>query len=186
MIKMTTEIFKKFSDKQEILDKNIRDKRNIDYDKWLEELHINHKIALRGEIAEFINEARNLWKYWKDKAPEYDRLIDEAVDIVHFIHLILNKSESNIHGQVMFLNRRIEQFRALTYRSSNQKTSEKIEPDYRQYLYQMYEIETIEEIMDTYAVLLVVLDYYQFTLDDIEAAYDKKNKVNHDRQRGDY
>ena len=186
MIKMTNEIFKKFSEKQEVLDRTIREKKNINADDWLEELHINHKLSLRGEIAEFINEARNLWKYWKDEAPYYERLIDEAVDIVHFIHLILNKSESNIDGHVMFLNRRIEHFRALTYRASNQKTGEKIEPDYRQYLYQMYEIETTEEIMDTYAVLLVVLDYYQFTLEDIEAAYDKKNKVNHDRQKGDY
>ncbi|PKF21667.1 hypothetical protein CW684_04555 [Macrococcoides caseolyticum] len=59
MIKMTDELFKKLTEKQEVLDAEIRKKHDISPDEWLEKLDINHKLALRGEVAEFINEARD-------------------------------------------------------------------------------------------------------------------------------
>ncbi|PKE12782.1 hypothetical protein CW685_01875 [Macrococcoides caseolyticum] len=186
MIKMTDELFKKLTDKQEILDTEIREKHDISPDNWLEDLDINHKLALRGEVSEFINEARDLWKYWKKKKPNMDQLIDEAVDVIHFLHLMMNKREFEIRWKVTYLNRRIEHFRALTYRGPHEKTFEKIEPDYRKYLNYMYNVDTNEDLIDTYAILLVVLDYYCFTLEDIEKAYDKKNEENRQRQESGY
>lgn len=186
MIKMTHKLFLKFSEKQEFLDSEIREKHDISSDEWLEDLDINHKLALRGEVAEFINEARNLWKYWKKKKPNMDQLIDEAVDVIHFLHLMMNKRHFDLNWKVAYLNKRIEHFRALTIRGPHEKTFEKIEPDYRKYLNLMYNADTNEDLIDTYAILLVVLDYYCFTLEDIEKAYDKKNEENRQRQESGY
>ena len=183
---MTKGLFTKLTDKQEVLDAEIREKHDISSDDWLEYLDINHKLALRGEVAEFINEARDQWKYWKKKKPNMDQLIDEAVDVIHFLHLMMNKRHFDLNWKVAYLNKRIEHFRALTYRGRNEKTFEKIEPDYRKYLNYMYNVDTNEDLIDTYAILLVVLDYYNFTLQDIETAYDTKHKLNRLRQESNY
>lgn len=182
IIKMTSTLFNKLSEKQEVLDSAVRKNKDISADQWLEDLHINHIIALRVEVSEFINEARDLWKYWKEKEPEFDKLIDEAVDIIHLIHLMLNKNDVNQETYVLSLNQRIEHYRALTVRGQNQSTFESVPRDYRKYLNEMYNVESIEGLINCYAILLVVLAHYNFKLEDIESAYDKKNNENHKRQ----
>lgn len=182
IIKMTSELFNKLSNKQEVLDSKVRELKGIDSDQWLEDLQINHIISLRGEVGEFINEARDLWKYWKDKAPELDKLIDEAVDIIHFIHLLLNKNEIDNVTYLNAINQRIEHYRNLTVRGQNQTTFKQVPRDYRKYLNEMYNVESIEGLINCYAILLVVLAHYNFKLEDIEKAYDKKNDENHKRQ----
>lgn len=182
IIKMTSELFNKLSNKQEILDSKVRELKGIDSDQWLEDLQINHIISLRGEVGEFINEARDLWKYWKDKEPELDKLIDEAVDIIHFIHLLLNKNEVDNETYLNTLNQRIAHYHTLTVRGQNEKTFKPVTRDYRKYLNEMYSVESIEGIINCYAILLVVLAHYNFKLEDIEKAYDKKNDENHKRQ----
>ncbi|WP_414049796.1 dUTP diphosphatase [Macrococcus animalis] len=182
VIKMTNELFNKVSEKQEVLDNAVREKKNIDADQWLEDLQISHLLGLRGEVAEFINEARDLWKYWKDKEPELDKLIDEAVDVIHFIHLILNKNEVDNTMYVTTINQRIEHYRNMTVRGVNEMTFQPVPRDYRKYLNDMYNVESIEGLINCYAILLVVLAHYNFKLEDIENAYDKKNDENHKRQ----
>nr|WP_165983484.1 dUTP diphosphatase [Macrococcus goetzii] len=182
IIKMTSELFNKLSEKQEVLDSKVRELKGIDSDQWLEDLQINHIISLRGEVGEFINEARDLWKYWKDKEPELDKLIDEAVDIIHFIHLLLNKNEIDNFTYLNAINQRIEHYRNLTVRGQNQTTFKQVPRDYRKYLNEMYNVESIEGLINCYAILLVVLAHYNFKLEDIEKAYDKKNDENHKRQ----
>lgn len=182
IIKMSKTLFDKLSEKQEVRDRKVREVKDIDADQWLEELHINHIIALRGEVGEFINESRDLWKYWKEKEPELNKLIDEAVDIIHFIHLLLNKNEIENDTYLNALNQRVEHFRALTIRGQHQTTFQPVPRDYRKYLNEMYNVESIEGLIDCYAILLVVLAHYNFKLEDVEKAYDKKNDKNHKRQ----
>lgn len=58
MIKMTTELFNKFSTKQEELDSMIREKHNISTLLWQNDLNVNHILVLKVEMAEFINDRR--------------------------------------------------------------------------------------------------------------------------------
>ena len=80
---------------QERLDADIRKRFEISLDTWQRGMFRRHDIALRVEVAEFVNEAR-IWKYWKKKPIEREKLVDEAVDILHFVMLILNKDNSDV------------------------------------------------------------------------------------------
>ncbi|QIH78293.1 hypothetical protein GTN30_06375 [Macrococcoides canis] len=171
MIKMTTELFNKFSTKQEELDSMIREKFGISDDEWKHRLDVNHSIALQTEVSEFINECHDLWKYWKQKAVVPERIIDEAIDIIHFMHLIHNKSDVGNRKFVNKLNHFIEVY-------------DKLKPGKEYVLYNLNsEIDYPEE---KYAKLLYILDHYAFTLEDIEKAYDKKWNENHARQQRNY
>ena len=91
MINLTLEDFEYFSEKQALLDEAIKKQKNITDEEWLHDLENNHVIALKVEVAEFVNECSNLWKYWKEKKPNRERILDEAIDVLHFVFLKLNK-----------------------------------------------------------------------------------------------
>ncbi|TDM23335.1 hypothetical protein ETI01_07990 [Macrococcoides caseolyticum] len=169
MIKMTTELFEKFSKKQEELDSMIREKFGININEWKRAYQRNHEIALKVELAEFVNECHDVWKYWKQKSVVPERILDEAVDVIHFLHLILNKSdESNTE----LLNTYIHDLHEENVTLSGM-------------LDDLLDVNT-EYLYYTYAQLLLILERYAFTLDDIEQAYDRKNAENHARQNRNY
>lgn len=171
-IRMNEKTYLYFSAQQDKLDNFIKNKKNISEIEWSIKLDTNHRMALKGEVSEFINEARDLWKYWKDKAPDLDKLIDEAVDVIHFIHLIMNKqSFISYENAVKSINNELE-----TYQVSGE------EVDLKYFLYDMYFVDTFEGILRCYASLLYILSRYHFTLEDIRDAYDSKNKENFQRQ----
>ncbi|PKF08376.1 dUTP diphosphatase [Macrococcoides caseolyticum] len=175
MIKMTTELFEKFSKKQEELDSMIREKFGISEDEWKYDLSIQHSIALRVELHELVNECHDLWKYWKQKAVNPDRIIDELVDVIHFLHLIMNKTSFNTEYHIGKINKHIP-------------TEEQLK-DVTNYLGDVCKINYLiksDNLHQTYAYLLVLADHYAFTLDDIEQAYDRKNAENHARQNRNY
>src|SRR5699024_9652266 len=97
MIELTLEDFKYISEKQTLLDNAIKKQKNITHDEWLHDLDNNHTIALKVEIAEFVNECSDIWKYWKDKQPNKERIIDEAIDVLHFVFLRINKENRDIN-----------------------------------------------------------------------------------------
>lgn len=175
MIKMTTELFEKFSKKQEELDSMIREKFGISEDEWKHDLHAQHFIALKVELHELVNECHDVWKYWKQKAVNPDRIIDELVDVVHFMHLIMNKTGFNTEYHIGEINKHIPIDQQLKDVSDHLCDVCKIS----------YLIKS-EDLHQTYAYLLVLADHYAFTLDDIEQAYDRKNAENHARQERNY
>lgn len=175
MIKMTNELFEKFSTKQEILDKAIREKHNISNIQWHGDLEVKHYIALRVEVAEFVNECHDVWKYWKQKSIVPDRLLDEAVDVIHFLHLIMNKhTDITNYSHISEINGEIK--RLLDVASNEHYSTDML----------LFAIIDLKDPYSIYALLLIILDHYSFTLDDIEQAYDKKNKENHTRQANNY
>lgn len=173
MIKMTTELFEKFSKKQEELDSMIREKFGISEDEWKgEKLSIKHGLALQVEKFEFINECHDSWKYWKKKSVVPERIIDEAIDVIHFIHLTLNKHE----------------FKSVDFVNS-------INGDLEELYDRIHEVDMLDligllaeelNVFRLYMLLLTILDHYAFTLEDIEQAYDRKNAENHARQERNY
>ncbi len=175
MIKMTTELFEKFSKKQEELDSMIREKFEISEDEWKYDLSIQHSIALRVELHELVNECHDIWKYWKQKAVNPDRIIDELVDVIHFLHLILNKMNYDADYHVREINKYIPNDEQVKYVTETLGGVFKVN----------YLIKS-NDLQETYAHLLVLADHYAFTLDDIEKAYDRKNAENHARQNRNY
>ena len=150
------------------LDEDIIRKNGITHDEWMDDLHTNHIIALRVEVAEFVNEARE-WKYWKKKPIDRERVIDEAVDVIHFLMLILNKNRSGL---------------------SDDEVADAVEtamPDesanIKDILHSMLVEHAYNEIL---AYLLYVLNDYNFTTQDILEAYNRKNKVNFERLESGY
>ena len=175
MIKMTTELFEKFSKKQEELDDMIREKFGISEVEWKYDLNIQHYIALRVELHELVNECHDVWKYWKQKAVNPDRIIDELVDVIHFLHLILNKMNYDADYHVREINRNVVDDEKTEYVTSILGGAHHVN-----YLIKADNLHT------TYAQLLMLANRYAFTLEDIEQAYDRKNAENHARQNRNY
>lgn len=156
-------------DKQSDLDEAIRQEKGISIRAWRGHMEIEHQIALHVEVGEFINECRDLWKYWKEKPVDVERLLDEAVDVIHFCFLLFNKGED---GDSYSIQHEIEQELRIFHEYNRQ--------------------ELIHRLLDFYhpvtalALLLKVIESYGFTTEDLMLAYDKKNRVNYERLESGY
>ena len=150
------------------LDGEIIRNNGITHDEWIEDLHTNHIIALRVEVAEFVNEARE-WKYWKKKPIDRERIIDEAVDVIHFLMLLWNKRSETIdsYGILLWVQWYLEHEKGRNKRV----------------LLKMLSTDNLELLM---AYLLYVLNDYNFTTQDILDAYNRKNKINFERLESGY
>ena len=162
---------------QEKLDKDIREKESINEVGWRYGLDKQHEIALRVEVHEFINECHDVWKYWKSKPIDKNRIIDEAVDVIHFVMLLKNKLWGRSYSQTPLIE---EEFKEVA-ESPRFKTLEKplnlifelLESEYNSYVTQLY-------------LVLKILDHYGFTSKDIIDAYNRKNKINFERMARNY
>lgn len=178
MIELTLEDFKYFSKKQELLDNEIKKQKNISDDEWKHDLDINHTIALKIEIAEFVNECSDIWKYWKDKQPNKERIIDEAIDVLHFVFLRINKENRDINDVYELYDLANEQ---LKYNKENDLINLK------DGLSNLLEHDGKEEKPELlFLVVLFILTHYEFTREDIIEQYNKKNAINFERLENGY
>ena len=146
----------------------MRDTHSIKKQHWLENMHKEHTIALNVEKHEFINEAFQVWKYWKKKPMVMSKVLEEAIDVIHFCMLLLNKPSIN---------------------------TEKTATDTAYWLMAHDSLEDRNEVKDkiyslskshnnpqqTLVIVLQILDYYGFDVLDILRAYKEKNKTNFER-----
>lgn len=173
MIELTLEDFKYFSKKQELLDNEIKKQKNISDDEWKHDLDINHTIALKIEIAEFVNECSDIWKYWKDKQPNKERIIDEAIDVLHFVFLKLNK-----------LN-----FSVKEYYSDYFRLKSLIKNDYDFSVENpvcLYDLIEEQDELNMLVLVMYILSDYNFTREDVINQYNKKNAINFERLENGY
>lgn len=178
MIELTLEDFKYFSEKQALLDEAIKKQKNITDDEWLHDLNNNHTIALKVEIAEFVNECSNIWKYWKDKEPNRERIIDEAIDVLHFVFLRINKENRDMNDVYELYDLANEQ---LKYNKENDLINLK------DGLSNLLEYDNKEEKPELLLlVVLFILTHYDFTREDIINQYNKKNAINFERLENGY
>lgn len=174
MIQLTEEVFNHFADNQEKLDEFIREKKGISLDDWDGDNFYKkaHSLALRIELHEFMNECRDVWKYWKDKPVDYEKLKDEMVDVIHFIHLILNKvlrtdSLSNRWEMIASIN---EFAFCINHKHSSIELLALLSEE--------------ENLFKIYAILLTIAyQVYGMSLEEIVEAYDIKNAENYKRQQ---
>ena len=152
------------------LDEEIIEKNKITHDEWMVDYNTKHFLATRVEIHEFINECYDQFKYWKKKPINKGRIIDEAVDVLHFVCLGWNKSSKT--------NEDIEsELRAAMRSFDNTSTVDKLA-----YLSGGEDVT----ITPALALVLLVLNDYNFTTSDILDAYNRKNKENFRRLESGY
>ena len=152
-------------EQQERLDQDIRERFSINDAEWIE-MNIEHDIALRVEVAEFVNACYKSWKYWKTKYMDRNAILDEAIDVIHFVMLHHNK-----HFDFNF---------AIELLVESLKSMDKVEDesDVKERLHHILRYDSrfhlIKEVLE-------ILDFYDFDRKQIMQAYKDKNKVNFER-----
>ena len=170
--KLTLADVKYLQDKQWLLDSEIMKAKNINLNEWINPYQANHNIAMKLEVAEFVNECRDIWKYWKSEPVDRKKLLNEAIDVIHFVFLKLNKIHSSLE----------DKFKEIEYytESAHRYIGDTVKVHHMEQL--------VSEDYNTYYVLgfvLVILDRYGFTTKDIIDEYNEKNKENFERlERG--
>lgn len=180
----------KLLNNQASLDNNMQDKFDISSNEWLSTYNDHHMIALRIEIHEFLNNTHKSWKYWKMKKETRNNIIGEAVDVIHFICLIINKE--NIDTSKLYLdmgNAAAEV--SVKYKHYINKG------EYTQHanaiILDLSELRASDKptvysyTITVFGYMLVILkEIYGFTNDDIMQAYAEKNVENYERLKNDY
>lgn len=164
--------------KQKQLDSYIQNKHNIAED----DSHIRKmKIALYSEIGEMLNERPDLFKVWKTNYNLDDyKFKEEFVDILHFALSIDNYTND-------FLNNHNED--AL---SEIDEKIESINKSYEEYLdidIQYYILGIIDSMSGDGEVLYNTIFLGRLlgiTYKDMELVYNKKHKINIERQNNNY
>lgn len=131
-------------------------------------MQAEHRIALKVELHEFINACYRPWKYWKRKDMNMDEVLEEAIDVIHFAMLLINKSTAKTEflGEVLADDLSVK--KQLQDRGAVKRV--------------MFHLSNgTSSVEDILGRILQILDYYGFTSQDIIHAYNKKNKVNFER-----
>lgn len=160
--------FKNISDQQKILDQYILKKSNF---KNNQEIFNKKIIAIFVELSEFANELR-FFKYWSKKEQSKKEIIlDEFVDIIHFLISIANDlkyddwdieiKEENKEIEIIYLE-------IINLILILQKEQEK---------------KILKEI---FVKLLQIAIYYDFKIEEIFNSYQLKNQINFTRQDTNY
>lgn len=159
----------KIFNKQRELDKEIHEKHHVSYRTINREL----KLALLVELGELANEIRS-FKFWSTKGPSpKSKILEEYVDGLHFItSLCIRYIVSPKFEVKRFLNKYenpkeiTKAFVWLFRKTCNINTAWKARYWYMNYLKFGFRLG--------------------FSMEEIINAYDKKNAVNHDRQKKNY
>ena len=160
-------------EQQEKLDEKMRLDLSIKKHDWLVAMNIEHDIALNVEVHEFINECFQVWKYWKRKPMNTELILEEAIDVIHFVMLKLNKINVDTNQ--------------LAKNVSESIAAKRPADDRRNVKLFMHQLST-QKNTDTAALcnVLIILDYYGFNSQDIIHCYNQKNKENFRRLASGY
>lgn len=158
---------------QNKLDQAMREELGISESDWMTTMAMEHSIALNVELHEFINACFKSWKYWKRKDMNMDDVLDEAIDVIHFCMLRLNKSTAKTEFIAGNVESEIQDKRQLEDRKAVKRV--------------MYHLSNGSMSAEsTLGYVLSILDYYGFTGQDIINQYNKKNAVNFQRLASGY
>lgn len=153
--------------KQEKLDKYIKDKTTLNDDKyWSDRI-----IALNVELNELSNEIR-FFKYWSNKPQSSKEVIlDEFVDCIHFALSLGNTiGAKNLVFSMNDMKRPIQ----IIYFDISKKIIE---------LNSNKDVNLFKSLLNN---ILEIAWYLGYDMNDVQNAYDIKNKVNYDRQNVGY
>ncbi len=159
----------KIFDQQRELDKEIHAKHHVSYRTINREL----KLALLVELGELANEIRS-FKFWSEKGPSpKEKVLEEYVDGLHFITSICIRYIVSPKFETKRFLKKYENPREITKafvwlfrKTCNINTAWKARYWYMNYLKFGFRLG--------------------FSMQDIMEAYEKKNQVNHNRQKNHY
>ena len=154
---------------QELLDSEIRKSKGID-DKTWEDMTFEHMTALAVEVGEFVNETK-VFKYWSEKPVNENNLLDEAVDVIHFVMLMANK--------LGLPSERLE---------INEGDFVELDEDFQAkgVAYQLLGGVLSEPLSNTFFRVLLLVDYLGYTWEEVLDQYDLKNRINFERLENGY
>ena len=158
--------------KQTELDKHIETKHGLEKESLLD----RKLMAFYVELAELANETRS-FKFWSEKGPsEYEVILEEYVDGIHFILSV-------------GLEQGFQDEPAFKYPDISVKSGEELVP----YFYNVIEAvsshrkagkrSSYRGLFESYLELGAVLGFPEHEIID---AYEKKNEVNYERQKEGY
>lgn len=151
----------------------MRDQLEIDSNAWRSDMDVEHHLALNVEVHEFINACFKSWKYWKRKDMNKDDVLDEAVDVIHFSMLLLNKAPLGNTEMSEYIEIELQALDPLVDRTEVKLS--------------MFSLSgKAASVLNKLSVVLQILDYYGFSTQDILTAYNNKNKVNFERLNNGY
>lgn len=176
----------KLFETQKILRERIIKQHQLDENELLPNL----MCALAVEIGELANETR-CFKHWSIKPPSpKDVIIEELVDVLHFL-LEIGLSNFEEYGEqyqiLIFLNHNQEtiKYDSLTEQFNSMFTEVGILSD--RLFENCYTVNTVEDSYNNLVGLFNGLgEMLGFTWEQIEQAYYDKNRVNHERQDNGY
>lgn len=157
----------KLFDMQRVLDERIIKEHGLEGKDLLQE----RILALNVELAELAQETR-CFKFWSKNQQPSDRVLDELVDVLHFVLSI------GIETGMELYFCRIPEFRL------KRKTI-----SFNRLFYTINEFQMCREEENYYRLtesLLILVDVLNFKWEQVEEAYMKKNAENHARQDRGY
>ena len=156
------------SEKQKILDKYILERNNL---KENEEIFDKKIIALFVELGEFANELK-FFKYWSKKEKSADEIIlDEFVDIIHFLISIANNLNYN------------------DWKLEISTENKKIELIFLEIINLITILQKNKDNKILKEIIIKVLEIgiiYNFKIEKIFDSYQLKNEINFVRQNTNY
>ena len=129
----------------------------------------NLRLAIIDEIGEFTHELKADWCWWKNtqKPVDRDRVLEELVDIWHFVMSMSYHWWNDVEGLVDYSLRGYDDYKARG-------------DSYFFFLKFLFSNE-----YDTLNYLILLTKEVGFTIEDIYEAYKKKNQINYERlERG--
>lgn len=165
------------------LDEYIREQKGISDDEWLgDKFFVFHELAYKNEVSEFINECHDVWKYWKSKPVNTNRIVDEFVDVVHFANLIVNKL--SVDGYHIL---ETDELRDIVYSLWREVKNNKIAPHVFLHTLEKPNFDTVKSTLRPIVHGIHFLyEQYGIGIEDVIDAYHKKNKENYERQQNGY
>lgn len=172
--------FERLFDMQEKLDQNIlENKTGTTDDERFEKL----TLALMVELAECANEWRG-FKFWsKDQDARRSDMLEEYVDCLHFLLSIgnhLSKTSRPLRTNAGVKHKRV-------VKCDNESPSIRITAQFNALYRRVVKIrERGAAYIETFQLFNALGEMLGFTDEDIQRAYDEKNKVNFERQQNGY
>lgn len=165
------------------LDEYIREQKEISDEEWLDDkFKVFHELAYKNEVSEFINECHDVWKYWKSKPVNTNRIVDEFVDVVHFSNLIVNKL--SVNGYHIS---ETDELRDIIYDLWHETKKHKVEPHIFLHKLENPNFDTVKSTLRPVVHGIHFLyEQYGISVEDVIEAYYKKNKENYKRQQNGY
>ena len=165
------------------LDEYIREQKGISDDEWLgDKFFVFHELAYKNEVSEFINECHDVWKYWKSKPVNTNRIVDEFVDVVHFANLIVNKV--SVDGYHIL---ETDELRDIVYSLWREAKNNKIAPHVFLHTLEKPNFDTVKSTLRPIVHgIRFLYEQYGIGIEDVIDAYHKKNKENYERQQNGY